>query len=117
MRLILIIVFFVICLSLFSQNCGTTNRTLAWDASSSIPSVTNAFDYVLWVGTNCGQYFTNYDAGTNLNITVSNLSLGVKYHYAVTVTDTNANITSDYSTEIMSLDYITPPTEMHIVSP
>jgi hypothetical protein len=61
----------------------TTNApavTLAWDASPSGAVVTN---YTLFMGTNSGQYVTNWPAGTNLYFTVSNLSRGPEYFFAV----------------------------------
>lgn len=98
-------IFFVLCLCALAQTAQVTNTipaapviSLAWNASTSTPSA-GYFNYAVWCGTNSGQYTTNYPAGTNLSVVVSNLSRGTVYYFSATVTDPNTGLTS-YSTEI-----------------
>ena len=83
---------------------ATSTVSLAWTASVS-PGVTN---YSLWYGTNSGVYSTGLLAGTNLTLTVSNLTRGQAYYFAATCTITNG-MTSAYSTEATYTPSLLPP--------
>jgi hypothetical protein len=105
---------------IFAQTTPSTNTTatiqLTWTASISIPSLGN-INYNVYEGTNAGQYFTNYSAGTNLNLTISNLVAGSTYYFAATATDTNAVLTSTYSSPLSftSIAPPLPPTTVNII--
>lgn len=60
--------------------------TLAWDRSPGTNVVTN---YVVWLGTNSGQYTQSFAAGTNLTLTVRILPPPLT-NYVVTVSTTLA---------------------------
>ncbi len=69
--------------------------TLAWDAvtNSSIAG------YVLYTGETSRVYSASLDVHNATQTTVSNLSVGSTYFFAVTAYDTN-NLESDYSAEV-----------------
>ena len=74
----------------------TTNLTFKWDASSS----EGIAEYRLYVGGSSGSYTNSYSAGTNLSLTVSNLSRRLGYYVAATATDTYG-LQSDFSNELV----------------
>src|SRR4051812_32000760 len=71
--------------SFCSAAWGGQSVTLGWDAETS----TNVAGYVVYYGTNSGQYVYRVDAGTNLSLTVTNLQAGNTYYFAITAYDSN----------------------------
>jgi hypothetical protein len=96
MKHIAILILILTCLGLQAQqpSPATGSVTLGWSASTS----TDITNYWVLEGTNSGSYFTNYSAGTNLTLTISNLTLGSTYYFTATATDTNG-LTSVYANE------------------
>jgi hypothetical protein len=80
-----------------------TSVALAWD-----PSPDPVSEYRVYRGTNSGTYNWTNSAGTNLTYTVTNLSYGVTYFFAVTAVGTN-NLESDYSNEVPYTPEPRPP--------
>src|ERR1019366_3883736 len=78
---------------------GTSTVQLTWNPSLS-SLIAPGLTYAVYEGTNSGQYSTNWQAGTNLSITVSNLTRGVTYYFSATCSTTNG-LTSPYSAEAM----------------
>jgi len=78
-----------------SQSWASKNLSLAWNPESSAI----AAGYVLYVGTTSGKYTTRLDVGTNTATTVSGLSSGVRYYFAVTAYNA-ARVESAPSAEI-----------------
>ena len=69
--------------------------TLVWNASAS-PEVAG---YNIYYGTNCGSYSCKTAVSNVTTMTVSNLTAGVTYYFAVTAYDANGN-ESGYSAEV-----------------
>ena len=90
---------------------------LAADASTSTPS-SGVLNYTVWMGTNGGVYYTNWSVGTNLTMTVSNITRGTTNCFSVTATDTNVPLTSAASGQAMFTSYLIPnaPTGARIVT-
>lgn len=78
------------------------NVTLAWDASPS----TNVTGYNVYYGLTSKNYTSLFDAGNNLNYTITNLTRGMTYYFAVTA-HTITGVESVYSDEI---NYMIPVT-------
>lgn len=79
-----------------SNASNTVTLTLAWDASAS----TNEIDhYSVGVGTASSNYPNLWTSGTNLTLTISGLSDGIRYYFAAKATDFN-ELTSVWSAEI-----------------
>jgi hypothetical protein len=76
--------------------------TLGWGASPE------AAGYALYYGTHTSTYDVRLDAGTNTEITISNLCPGLVYYFAVTTYDTN-EVESLPSNEVQCLIPILPP--------
>ena len=75
--------------------------TFAWDASPS----TNANAYVLYWGTNIGNYQFCTNTGTNLMVTITNRTFaGGTWYFAVTACDTNWGLESLPSNEVVLRD-------------
>ena len=71
---------------------------LAWDAS---PDAGESIEgYQVHHGTNAGDYFTNYWAGTNLSLTVSNVPFATTNYFVVTAVGTN-QMESEFSNEVL----------------
>jgi len=88
------------------------NATLAWSASPS----GDIAGYNVYYGTQSGAYTTEVNAGPSLNVTVSNLTPGVTYYFAVTCYDSFGD-ESGYSNEIgFTLPSGTQPTLQLTVS-
>ena len=88
--------------------CGQSSVTLAWDPSPD----TSISGYRLYEGVASRTYTTVIDVGHETMATVSNLTSGVTYYFAVTAYDTNG-LESDYSDEVsytVPLPTNTPPT-------
>ena len=81
-------------LLLFVSNVYAGQVTLAWDPVSA-PSLSG---YRLYYGQNSGSYSSQLDAGTQTTYTVSGLTDGQTYYFAVTAYD--ADEESDFSNEV-----------------
>ncbi len=77
---------------------GAQSVALAWNASSS----TSVAGYYLYIGTQSGTYTTRLDEGRNTQATVTGLTEGLTYHFALTAYST-ARVESTPSPEIMYL--------------
>lgn len=77
----------------FAQDTNAGQATLAWDATSG------AIGYKLHYGTNSGSYSNSIDAANATNLTLSDLTDGKKYYFAVTSYDYSGN-QSGYSNEV-----------------
>jgi ABC-type nitrate/sulfonate/bicarbonate transport system substrate-binding protein len=91
---------------------STSSVQFTWMPSVDPSPIT----YYLWEGTNSVQYYTNFNVGTNLSATVSNLARGATYYFAVTAVATNG-VASLYSTEasFTSVAQPTQPGSFHII--
>ncbi len=69
--------------------------TLAWNADSD-PAATG---YTIYWGTVSGNYVDSEDTGTNTTVTITNLTAGTTYYFAVTAYDGVGDESSD-STEV-----------------
>lgn len=67
-------------MSCCSAAWGGESITMGWDPDPD----TNVVGYVIYYGTNSGQYVYRVDAGANLSVTLTNLQAGLKYYFAVT---------------------------------
>ncbi len=74
---------------------AASSVTLAWDPNPE-PDIAG---YMLYYGTASGIYTQTNDVGNAATYTVSNLTPGVTYFFAVTAYDTN-RVESDFSNEI-----------------
>lgn len=83
----------------------TFSVSAAWDALPAVYAITN---YDLYWGPASRTYTNFVGVGTNLAATVSNLSFGVPYYFAVTATDSNS-IEGDFSAEIVTNASAAPP--------
>jgi hypothetical protein len=86
------------CLSLLeaaSVSAALPSITLAWNPSPA----NNIAGYRLYLGLSSGTYATSLDVGATTNATLSNLTPGTTYFFAVTAYDTN-NLESPFSGEI-----------------
>src|SRR4051812_16125299 len=81
-------------LSLVSA-CFAQNVKLAWDPNHE----SDLAGYRVYVGITTRKYSTNYFAGNITNYTVTNLTVGTKYFFAVTAVN-KADLESDYSNEV-----------------
>jgi PKD repeat protein len=81
-------------LLLFVSNAYAGQVTLAWDAVSA-PSLSG---YRLHYGQSSGSYSSQLDAGTQTTYTVSGLTVGQTYYFAVTAYDTDEE--SAFSNEV-----------------
>jgi hypothetical protein len=79
-----------------SAQINAQSVTLAWNPCSD-PTVTG---YILYWGTGSGDYTNSEDAGPLAAITVSNLTAGTTYYFAVTACNA-AGLQSPYSTEVV----------------
>lgn len=75
---------------------STSSVTLAWDAPTDASQVAG---YKVYWGTNSRTYSFTNDAGTNFTTTISNLTSGMTYYFAVTDYDAN-EVESDWSDEM-----------------
>ena len=83
----------------FSANISPApSVTLAWDASPD----THVVGYNLYYGVASGTYTTEINVGTVTSATVTGLTAGVTYYFAVTAYDSFGQ-ESDYSSEISYL--------------
>lgn len=76
---------------------------LAWNASAS-PNIIN---YLIYCGTASRLYTTNYAAGTNLTLSISNLTRGVTYYFTATAKD-SAGLESDWCNEVSWMPALPP---------
>ena len=86
------------CLSLLevgSVSASLPSITLAWNPSPA----NNIAGYRLYLGLSSGSYATSLDVGATTNATLSNLTPGTTYFFAVTAYDTN-RLESPFSGEI-----------------
>jgi hypothetical protein len=101
-------------LLIFSFNAPAVfaaDATLAWDAPTTNTDGTPIEDlagYWLYYGTSSGYYSNKIDIGNVMPYTVSNLSEGYTYYFAVTAYDTSGNESSS-SNEVSKT--IQPPTD------
>src|SRR5215471_19465714 len=90
--------FWVACLSFLEAGsvlAALPSITLAWNPSPA----NNIGGYRLYLGVASHTYSTVLDVGTSTNATLSNLTPGVTYFFAVTAYDTN-RLESPFSGEI-----------------
>lgn len=84
---------------------GPTNPvptvTLAWDANSG----TN--NYRVYYGVSSRVYTNSISAGGNLTLTITNLTRGATYYFAVTAS--TFGLESDFSTEVNCTFNSVPP--------
>lgn len=78
--------------------------TLAWNASPGTNVITN---YNVYYGLATQTYTGVTAAGTNLTVTVTNLSRGTTYYFAATAVDNNG-LESMYSTEVSTTTHSAP---------
>jgi len=83
-------------LCVYSGNLLAASTKLAWDASTS----SGVGGYKLSYGTSSGNYTSTIDAGNTTTYTVSGLTEGAKYYFAVKAYDTAKTTESAYSNEI-----------------
>lgn len=82
----------LLCAALLSGIAQAAQVSIAWD---TVPGATG---YVVSYGTASGSYAANVDAGSQTALTVSNLTSGVTYYFAVRAHD--ATQVSSYSSEV-----------------
>jgi hypothetical protein len=92
--LLCLVVILVSIVSSFS-NQDSSSVSLAWDPS---PDASVA-GYYVYYGTTSGIYTEQIDAGTETTVTISNLTPGLTYYFAVTAYATDI-AESDFSNEI-----------------
>ena len=83
-------------LFLFSGNLFAATANLAWDASTS----SGVAGYKVSYGTSSGNYTSTIDAGNKTTYTVSSLTEGTKYYFAVKAYDSAKTTESAYSNEV-----------------
>jgi hypothetical protein len=76
-----------------SDSAEAAGVSLAWDAAKSVSG------YKIYRGTTSGSYTSSVNVGNVTSYTVSNLTAGTPYYFAVTAYD-SSNIESDYSNEV-----------------
>src|SRR2546430_3971579 len=82
-------------LLLLTSYTAAAQITLAWDASTSMVD-----GYWLYYGTQSGTYTARSDMGTATTFTVSGLTSGETYYFAVTAYDRTDNIESAFSNAV-----------------
>lgn len=88
----------LLCLCAEAQSQPPTSTIqVSWNPSLS-SLLAPGLAYTLYIGTNSGQYSSQYLPSTNLTQTVSNLTRGVTYYFAATCTTSNG-LTSPFSNE------------------
>jgi fibronectin type 3 domain-containing protein len=81
---------------------GNGSAQLTWDAPTTNTDETPLTDldgYKVYYGTSSGSYTTSINVGNVTTYTVTGLSSGTTYYFAVTAYDLSAN-ESDYSNEV-----------------
>ena len=78
--------------------------SIAWSA----PAWTNFLVYNVYYGVTSGSYTNKTMVNTNLTCTISNLTRGSTYYFAITDTDTNG-FESDFSNEVNFTPATPPP--------
>jgi hypothetical protein len=76
--------------------------TLSWNpptANADGTPLTDLDGYIVYVGTQSGNYSQNIDVGNVTTYQVNNLTTGLTYYFAATAYDTSDN-ESDYSSEV-----------------
>jgi hypothetical protein len=93
-----IIISFVLCFFLYPTNSLAGQTTLAWDS----PDITtDVAGYMIHYGTASDTYSQGIDVGNTTSYTVSNLTVGERYYFAVTSYDAVGD-ESVYSNEVSS---------------
>ena len=95
----------------FSQSAFAGSATVAWDGSAD-PDVTG---YFVYVGDTSGSYNTKLNASNYTSVTVSNLSQGITYYFAVSAYD-RYGYESSLSPEISVMIPISTDTTPPVVS-
>lgn len=101
------------CLLLFGGNAlvqARTSITLAWDPSSD-PTVAG---YHFYQGGASHTYTNTIDTGTATSVSVSNLTAGATYYFAVTAYDT-IGLESAFSSEISYTAIVPPPPKLSLL--
>lgn len=80
----------------FSTSALAEEASLAWDASAS----SNVGGYRLYFGPSSQNYTTNVDVGMQTSYSISNLTAGNTYYFAVKAYDTSKSIESSFSNEV-----------------
>jgi len=94
-------------------NLFAATATVAWNANTE----TDLAGYKVHYGTTAGSYGTTIDVGNVTSYTVSGLTAGTTYHFAVSAYDTSGNqsaLSSDVPTAIPSgntAPVVTPPAD------
>lgn len=73
---------------------STGSVTLAWDKSPD----TNAVGYRVYLGVGSSRYTNSYTVGNVTNVTLTGLSIGVRYYFGATAYDASG-VESDFSNE------------------
>jgi len=89
---------------LLTAYTATAQVTLAWDASTSMVD-----GYWLYYGTQSGSYTTRVDVGAVTTYTVSGLTSGETYYFAVTAYDRTDNVESAFSNEVSAMPSSSQP--------
>jgi Fibronectin type III domain len=95
---------------LLTSYTAAAQVTLAWDASTSMVD-----GYWLYYGTQSGTYTTRIDVSTVTTYTVSGLTSGETYYFAVTAYDRTDNVESAFSNEVSALSPSSQPTPAGVV--
>ncbi len=100
-----------------SQNVYASDVSLTWDApimNVDGSPLTDLKGYKVYYGTESNNYSENIDVGNVTNYTVSNLSDGTTYYFAVTAYDTSGN-ESDYSNEVSKTIIPEKPADISVI--
>jgi archaellum component FlaG (FlaF/FlaG flagellin family) len=92
----ILLILLMVCSLIFGVSVGSAeaaSATLAWNAAPGVSG------YKVHYGTASGTYTGSLNAGQATAYTVSNLTTGTKYYFAVTSYD-STGIESDYSNEV-----------------
>lgn len=92
---------------------------LSWDPPTTNADgspLTDLDGYRVYYGTSSGVYDTTLDVGSVITSTVSNLTDGVIYYFAVTAYDLSGN-ESDFSNEVSKSILGTPPGNIDTFTP
>jgi hypothetical protein len=91
-----------------SQPVPPATVTLAWNGSASDTNPADPLNYVLEWGAASGVYTCATNVGTALSCTVSNLTPGTNWYFAVLALDTNTTLVSPFSNQTNFLPSIPP---------
>ena len=87
---------YTVTLTVFGEGGTSAQVTLAWDASTA----PNLGGYKLYYGTSSGTYPSSVDVGPSTTYTLTGLTPGQTYYFAITAYDTGGTTESDFSNEV-----------------